>query len=48
MGIASLHPSYGLIAVAHTTVIFAPRTLLRISEEISASNVMVDADFSAA
>ena len=37
-----------LIPMAHTVVVFTPRRLLRISEEISPSNVMVDADFSAA
>ena len=37
-----------LIAMAHTPVVFTPLTLLRISEEVCARNVMVDADFSAA
>jgi hypothetical protein len=37
-----------LIPMAHTAVVFTPRRLLRASEEISPSNVMVDADFSAA
>jgi hypothetical protein len=37
-----------LIPMAHTAVVFTPRRLLRVSEEMSPSNVMVDADFSAA
>jgi hypothetical protein len=36
------------IATAHTPVGFIPLTLLRISEEVCARNVRVDADFSAA
>jgi hypothetical protein len=37
-----------LIAIGAAAVIFAPRRLLRIAEEICPRNVMVDADFSAA
>jgi hypothetical protein len=37
-----------LIPMAHTAVVFTPRRPLRVSEEMSPSNVMVDADLSAA
>jgi hypothetical protein len=37
-----------LIAIVHTPVVFTPLTLLRMSEEVCARNVRVDADFSAA
>jgi hypothetical protein len=37
-----------LLAVAYPVIILPPRTFRRVPEEVSASNVMVDADLSAA
>ncbi len=41
------NPVY-LISIGNAAIILTPRTLLRVAEEVSARNVMVDADFSAA
>jgi hypothetical protein len=50
--LAALHRQRGhavhLIAIRDAAVILAPRRLLRVSEEISASNVIVNADFGGA
>ena len=37
-----------LIPVGDAAIVLTPRGLLRVPEEVSARNVMVDADFSAA